>query len=317
MANYEQFARLRNSIEQWNTWRENNPTIRPDLSFADFSNANLRGAYLMNADLRRVNLNGANLNGTSLSGADLTDADLISTVLSFADLRRTSLRGTILNSAVLSGAIIANTSFGDRELRVVKGLENVRHDGPSPLSINTIYLSQGDIPEAFVRGTGAPDSFLEYMKALASKPIEYYSCFLSYSSHDEAFARRLYDNLQGQNVRCWFAPHDMRIGDEIRSRIDESIRIHDKLLLVLSQHSIESVWVKKEVETAFEKEQQHGKLVLFPVKLDETVMQTEKAWAADIRRMRHIGDFQRWKDHDEYEQAFTRLLRDLKANSNS
>ena len=52
--------------------------------------------------------------------------------------------------------------------------------------------------------------------------------------------------------------------------------------------------------------------MLFPVRLDSAVMDTDKAWAADIRRMRHIGDFTRWKDHDAYQQAFDRLLRDLK-----
>jgi len=42
-------------------------------------------------------------------------------------------------------------------------------------------------------------------------------------------------------------------------------------------------------------------------------METDQAWAADIRRIRHIGDFSRWKDHDAYQQSFERLLRDLKA----
>ena len=42
-------------------------------------------------------------------------------------------------------------------------------------------------------------------------------------------------------------------------------------------------------------------------------METNEAWAADIRRTRHIGDFSRWKDHDAYQSAFERLLRDLKA----
>ena len=104
----------------------------------------------------------------------------------------------------------------------------------------------------------------------------------------------------------------MRIGDEIRPRIDESIRVHDKLLIVLSESSLASTWVKKEVETAFEKETQQ-KLVLFPIRLDDTAMHTQEAWAADIRRMRHIGDFTRWKDHDEYQKVFARLLRDLQA----
>jgi len=103
----------------------------------------------------------------------------------------------------------------------------------------------------------------------------------------------------------------MKIGDEIRIRIDESIRLFDKLLLVLSEHSLSSSWVKKEVETAFDKEARTNRLVLFPLRLDDTVMQTEQAWAADIRRMRYIGDFCKWKHHDNYQKALTRLLRDL------
>jgi hypothetical protein len=101
-------------------------------------------------------------------------------------------------------------------------------------------------------------------------------------------------------------------------RIDEAIRVHDKLLLVLSRSSVESAWVEKEVETAFEKERRQGnKPVLFPIRLDDAVMQTDQAWAADVRRTRHIGDFTRWKDHDAYQQAFQRLLRDLKAGAGS
>jgi hypothetical protein len=36
------------------------------------------------------------------------------------------------------------------------------------------------------------------------------------------------------------------------------------------------------------------------------------AWAASLRRQRHIGDFTSWKNHDAYQQSFDRLLRDLK-----
>ena len=57
--------------------------------------------------------------------------------------------------------------------------------------------------------------------------------------------------------------------------------------------------------------------MLFPICLDDAVMQTDQAWAADVRRTRHIGDFTLWKDHDAYQQAFQRLLRDLKAEAGS
>jgi len=198
------------------------------------------------------------------------------------------------------------------DLSVVKGLDAVKHRGPSTLGIDTIYRSNGNIPEIFLLGAGVPDPFIEYMGSLVGKPIEYYTCFISYSSKDEDFARRLYADLQSNNIRCWFAPEDMKIGDKIRPRIDEAIRIHDKLLLVLSEHSVESTWVEKEVETAFEKERQQNKLVLFPIRLDDYVMNTSQAWAADIRRTRHIGDFTRWKRHDNYQKVLRRLLRDLK-----
>jgi hypothetical protein len=151
------------------------------------------------------------------------------------------------------------------------------------------------------------------MNSLVTSPIEYYSCFISYSSKDGEFAERLHEHLRSKKVRCWFAAEDLRIGDRFRSRIDEAIRIHDKLLLVLSEESVSSSWVEAEVESAFEKERRENRTVLFPIRLDDAVMETAVAWAANIRRTRHIGDFRDWKSYDSYIKAFERLMRDLKA----
>jgi hypothetical protein len=96
-------------------------------------------------------------------------------------------------------------------------------------------------------------------------------------------------------------------------RIDETIRLYDKLLLVLSKDSVTSQWVEQEVETALALERQQGTTVLFPVRIDDTVMTLETGWPALIRNTRNIGDFRRWKTHDVYQKAFDRLLRDLKA----
>jgi hypothetical protein len=46
------------------------------------------------------------------------------------------------------------------------------------------------------------------------------------------------------------------------------------------------------------------------------VVGTDEAWAASIRRQRHIGDFREWKGHDAYQKAFKRLMRDLKTERN-
>lgn len=92
-------------------------------------------------------------------------------------------------------------------------------------------------------------------------------------------------------MQCWFAPEDMKTGDKIRTRIDEAIRRQDKLILLLSEHAIASSWVEDEAEAALEKEQRQQREVLFPVRLDESVMQTTKTWAAKLRRTRHTGNF--------------------------
>ena len=114
-------------------------------------------------------------------------------------------------------------------------------------------------------------------------------------------------------MRCWFAPKDLPIGAKIRASVDETIRLYDKLLLVLSKTSVASPWVEQEVETAIKQEGQRGTTVLFPVRIDNTVMTLETGWPALIRDTRHIGDFRRWKTHGVYQKAFERLLRDLKA----
>jgi pyruvate kinase len=153
-------------------------------------------------------------------------------------------------------------------------------------------------------------TIVEEAEHLLGARAGFFSCFISYSSHDEEFARRLRVDLMANGVQCWFAPEDLKIGDPIRERIDRSIRSYDRLLLILSSHSVASHWVEAEVETALERESTNGP-VLFPVRLDDEVMKTETPWAAHIRRTRHIGDFCRWKNYDEYWRGLNRLLRDL------
>jgi TIR domain len=193
------------------------------------------------------------------------------------------------------------TVFGDVDLS----------GGPSVVDFRTLQRSS-TLPLAFLRGVGPPNTLIEYLPSLLGQAIRHYSCFISYSSKDDAFAHRLHADLQDNDVRRWFAPEDMKIGAKIRDTIDDAIRLRDKVLLVLSEASIASDWVEDEVDKAFEEERQRGDSLLFPVRLDDTVMETQEAWAAELRRSRNIGDFRAWKDHDAYQRTLARLLRDLR-----
>jgi len=284
-----------------------------DLTYADLTNADLSYANLIEANLVGANLNLANLSHSDLTHAHLTGVHFTSAILTGADLTKSRI-GTMMvvdaNSPTI--ARLATTTFANVDLRNTKGLVEIEHTGSSNVQLHTVQLPQDGSALHFLRGTGVPDEWIDDCRTHMMNPIQYHSCFISYSNQDETLARRLYADLQDHGVRCWFAPEDMKIGDNIHTRINESIHLYDKLLLVLSQHSLTSAWVEREVAAALEKEQQQGRRVLFPIRLDESVMQTSHAWAADIQRRKHIGDFTRWKQHDDYQQALERLLRDLK-----
>ncbi|HWM25332.1 MAG TPA: toll/interleukin-1 receptor domain-containing protein [Chthoniobacterales bacterium] len=304
-----------------------------NLSGASLSGANLGVANLNGADLSDTNLSSANLGAANLSGAqfinaflvfaNLGSADLSGANLSQAHLGLANLGGANLSGANLQNAITVNTRFADCDLGKTKGLSLVDHQGPSTIGVDTIYKSRGKIPESFLRGCGVPEGLIMQMHSLlgAEDGIQFYSCFISYSGNDEDFARRLHGKMRDAHLRVWFAPEDIHGGKKLHEQIETAIRIYDKLLIVLSKASLQSEWVMTELRKAHKAERQNSKRKLFPVRLVdfETLRnwecfdpETGKDLAVELREY-FIPDFSNWKDHDQFEAAFDRLLKDLRA----
>jgi hypothetical protein len=301
-----------------------------DLTYANLTKARLNDADLSDADLAVATLWSANLARAKLSNAEVTTVDLTNAILhdadlTFANLRRanltdarlnrahlvyTNLQHTNLRNTDMTSATIGEAIFADVDFSSTVGLQTCQHIAPSMVDHRTLARS-GQLPLSFLRGVGLPNNLIDYIPSILNQPIQYFSCFVSYSSMDQDFADRMYADLQNKGVRCWFAPHDMPIGGKILDEIDTAIRLRDKLLLILSEHSIKSDWVEDEVTAAFEEERKRGQTVLFPIRLDDAVMDTNEAWAAKLRAQRNIGDFRKWEDHNAYKASFDRVLRDL------
>lgn len=343
MATPEHVKILQSGWREWQDWRRQHPEIIPNLE-----GALLNEIDLVDYDLSGANFRGADLSYASIAVASLADADLANADLTSADLGMSGLEGVILvnaklggtqfvdshmKNADLTGARCISTNFrgadlsganfhfatfnyailGDVNLSGAKGLDSIIHHTYSVIDHRTIIKS-GALPLKFLRGCGLPETLIDYFPSILNDPIQFYSCFISYASQENEFAERLYADLQNKGVRCWFAPEDLKIGEMIRPRIDESIRLHDKLLLVLSKTSIVSQWVEQEVETALAKERELRRSVLFPIRTDDVVLSIKTGWPALVKNSRHIGDFSRWKEHDAYQNSFARLLRDLKTS---
>ena len=306
---------LRQGAWKWNQWRKG--VERPDLVSADLRGVNLRDCNLEGADLFCARLEGADLTSADLGAADLRDANLAGTSLREVNLYSAVLLSSSLRGADVRGASLGLTALCDVDLNEVRGLDTVRHERHSYVDWRTLARSR-HLPDVFLVGAGLSKAVITAHRDWEAKAdSNRHHCFISYSASDEEFAERLYADLTYHNIGCWFSPEHMRIGDKIRETLDEAIRTYAKVLLVLSEESISSAWVEKEVETAFEEERTNSRLHLIPIRVDNAILNTTRAWAADVRRTRHIGDFSRWKQYDDYQDAFQRLLRDLKTTQRS
>jgi hypothetical protein len=282
---------------------------RASLVEASLNGANLSGALLSGTDFVAANLTGANLCGAGLDAADLSwsrllGADLRDTDLTLTRFRSAEMAGANLTNAVLDGTLLANVDLKD-----VIGLDSCEHFGPSIIDQLSLQMS-GSLPVSFLRGVGLPEALIDLLPSIFNHSPIYYTCFISYSHKDEAFAKRLYSDLQQVGVRCWFAPHDMPIGGKILDEVHDAISRRDRLLLILSEHSIKSEWVEDEVTKAFDEERRRDAKIIFPVRLDDSIMQSSEPWAEKLR-VRHICDFRRWRARKYYEQSFEQIRSNL------
>jgi uncharacterized protein YjbI with pentapeptide repeats len=325
MADKRLLSMLAAGREEWNASRPQGTfRYRLDLSYAQLQGRDLNGYDLEDTLLIGANFQEASLSNVSFWSANAEKANFERAHVHESRFAWTQLRGANFAHASLAmtlfyGAELADidfletwfdcTVFANLDLSRCHGLDYLLQRGFT-IGMDTFFLS-GGLPDNVLRNANVPEDFIAYASSFFGKAIEYYSCFISYSSHDAEFAERLYRSLHAQGVSTWYAPEDLRTGAETLDAVFESINIHDKLVVILSQHSIESPWVKREVKHALEREEREKREILFPITLDDAFLNTSVAWASEIRT-RNVGDFRGWELDNTFDKGVERLVRDLK-----
>ncbi|HEU0016952.1 MAG TPA: pentapeptide repeat-containing protein, partial [Methyloceanibacter sp.] len=162
-ADAEHVEMLRRGPRSWNAWREQNPTIMPNLTGLRLSASerqtgimnggpiNLASVRVRRAYLRFATLSGANLASANLSGADLTDARLDGANLVNADFSNAALARTDLAGARLAGARLDGVNLLEARNLTQSQLDDALGDAltelPSHLTMPAFWMDGDAEPE--------------------------------------------------------------------------------------------------------------------------------------------------------------------------
>ena len=312
--------------------------LAANLRHANFSHANLSEANLMVANLERADFSEANLSKTNFTKADLAGMRLRKADLSGAKLTRANLTASILlearfievdlTGANVSEARAGSTVFANSDLSKVFGLESIEHRGPSPISIDTFALSRGKISDVFLRGCGLSDADIEYAKLSnpdlgeeerqnilnriqnlrGAQALQVSPLFIAYSDADSTFVDKVGNSMTKKGIRYWRNMHDAKAG-QMEKQSHGLICQNPTVLLILSEHSLNSDWAKNEIRTALGREKEIGRDVLYPVALDESWKNSRGSkQAMEQITQGHIFDFSAWRNDSQFDSLLRRLI---------
>ena len=125
--------------------------------------------------------------------------------------------------------------------------------------------------------------------------------FLSHTSSDKPFVRKLATDLRAYGHTVWIDEAEINIGDSLIGKIREGLDSVDYIAVVLSKASIESEWVKKELEIASNREIKEKKKLVLPIKLENVEL-------PGFLEGKFYGDF---SDPNGYDEKLQLLLRGL------
>lgn len=125
--------------------------------------------------------------------------------------------------------------------------------------------------------------------------------FISHSSKDKAFVRKLDATLTANSVSVFLDERDIVVGESIPKRIYESIGRATHVIYVISHHSLQSKWVQEEIDAAKMRQNRGEGCEVLPVKIDDCTL------PPIIGHIKY-ADFRDWEDNKSFVRSFRQIL---------
>jgi TIR domain len=233
----------------------------------------------------------------------------------------------------ISGNIYVGTNLGDlfvlgkngnllenvrvpESIRDVGFIHNSRHVLVGCRNMDVHLFANSSLPIVDTR-------VAEWEAALEKKQTSFYTStasltsgriFISYSSRDKTFAAELEANLTKDGFSCWRDEHALTSG-RITKQLQRAILSNDVVLVVLSEASLASDWVRWELDSARTVEKTTGRDLICPIAIDSSW----QSWAEDPVLKRevlkyHVVGFGGWQSPEAFAECYQKLTLGLKQN---
>jgi hypothetical protein len=111
--------------------------------------------------------------------------------------------------------------------------------------------------------------------------------FISHSNHDKAIADFIAARLRESNMAPWVDTQQILAGDDILAQIGDGLATMDLLILIVSQQSLQSQWVQRELAYASTREVEKKEALILPFIVDDTAI-ADLPWHIASRNARRI-----------------------------
>ena len=136
--------------------------------------------------------------------------------------------------------------------------------------------------------------------------------FISHSSKDKRFVRKLKEDLNENSISTWFDEDQLKVGDSLLEKLEDSIEDSTHFMIILSPHSVKSQWVKCELENAIEINQK-----IIPIKYQDCKIPPELKKYLHLDLSNEIveikGDIVEFTTSG-YQKQLTKLIKDLRSS---
>ncbi len=146
-------------------------------------------------------------------------------------------------------------------------------------------------------GDGEPKVPSKPEKEIRLKPSGDREIFLSHSSKDAKIAEQIAKGLKALGYPVWYADWAIAPGQSIVEKINEALARNDTLIVLLSENSVKSKWVERELNTALMSQLSGQDVAVIPILIEDCEI------PETLRAVRYID-----MRADGFQKGFIQLL---------